>query len=184
MATTESINTTTNDITPEKLTLMKIKAGGFERDFLSEPTTPTGAPPALEYPPQRTMSHHSQAGGMRSSLSRRSTSRQVSSSRRSSSFLQSHRDKMSSELTSQAEGKFFALMDLMSTASREASSLKESWSRIIREREMLARERDELLERVEEVTETLERTQSEYQHHGHVSQSRTQLSIKSYVNMS
>ena len=71
------------------------------------------------------------------------------------------------ELTSQAEGKFFALMDLMSTASREAGSLKESWARIIREREALVREREELLERVEEVTETLERTQSEYHHHGH-----------------
>ena len=71
------------------------------------------------------------------------------------------------ELTSQAEGKFFALMDLMSTASREASSLKESWSRIISEREDLAREREELLNRVDEVTETLERTESEQSHHGH-----------------
>lgn len=71
------------------------------------------------------------------------------------------------ELTSQAEGKFFALMDLMSTASREASSLKESWARIISERDALAREREDLMIRVEEVTETLERTQSEHQHHGH-----------------
>jgi chromosome segregation ATPase len=74
---------------------------------------------------------------------------------------------MSSELTSQAEGKFFALMDLMSTASREASSLKESWSRIISEREALAREREELMIQVDEVTESLERTQSEHHHHGH-----------------
>lgn len=74
---------------------------------------------------------------------------------------------MSLELTSQAEGKFYALMDLMSTASREASSLKESWSRIISERESLAREREELMLRVDEVTETLERTQSEHHHHGH-----------------
>jgi chromosome segregation ATPase len=74
---------------------------------------------------------------------------------------------MSMELTSQAEGKFFALMDLMSTASREASSLKESWARIVSERESLAREREELLLRVDEVTEILERTQSEHHHHGH-----------------
>jgi chromosome segregation ATPase len=114
--------------------------------------------------------HHrsaSSSGMQSSSLTRRST-RQVSlGGRRSSSFLQSHRNKMSTELTSQAEGKFFALMDLMSTASREASSLKESWSRIIAEREALAREREELLIRVDEVTETLERTESEQSHHGH-----------------
>jgi chromosome segregation ATPase len=67
----------------------------------------------------------------------------------------------------QAEGKFFALMDLMSTASREASSLKESWARIVSERESLFKEKEELLSRVEEVTETLERTQSEHHHHGH-----------------
>ena len=168
----ETSATTANNITPEKLTLMKIKAGGFEREFLSEPTTPTGIPPSLDFPPLR--SHHSSSGGMHSSgnmhsssLTRR-TSRQVSSaSRRSSSFLQSHRNKMSSELTSQAEGKFFALMDLMSTASREASSLKESWARIISERESLVREREELMMQVEEVSETLERTQSEHHHHGH-----------------
>jgi hypothetical protein len=172
MAATQT-RTSINDITPEasrpcgnvgetytdfipldiqKLTLMKIKAGGFEQEFLSEPTTPTTIPPTLDFPPLR--SHHS--------------SRQVSSSsRRSSSFLASHRSKMSMELTSQAEGKFFALMDLMSTASREASSLKESWARIIAERDALAREREELEIRVEEVTETLDRTQSEHQHHGH-----------------
>jgi chromosome segregation ATPase len=74
---------------------------------------------------------------------------------------------MSSQLSREAEGKFFALMDLMSTASREASSLKESWSRIVSERESLYREKEELLSRVEEVTETLERTQSEHHHHGH-----------------
>jgi chromosome segregation ATPase len=58
-------------------------------------------------------------------------------------------------------------MDLMSTASREASSLKESWARIVSERESLFKEKEELLSRVEEVTETLERTQTEHHHHGH-----------------
>jgi chromosome segregation ATPase len=86
--------------------------------------------------------------------------------------LQSHRSEMSRELTSQAEGKFFALMDLMSSASREASSLKESWSRIVSERELLLRERDELQVRVDEVTETLERRESEFHHHGHESSER------------
>jgi len=151
-----TVSETYTDFIPfdvQKLTLMKIKAGGFEQEFLSEPTTPTNIPPTLDFPPLR--SNH-QAGSMHSSASRRS-----------SSFLASHRSKMSMELTSQAEGKFFALMDLMSTASREASSLKESWARIIAERDALAREREELEIRVEEVTETLDRTQSEHQHHGH-----------------
>jgi len=104
---------------------------------------------------------------MSSSVMTRRTSRATSGARRRSSFLHSHRSEMSRELTSQAEGKFFALMDLMSTASREASSLKESWARIVSERESLFKEKEELLSRVEEVTETLERTQSEHHHHGH-----------------
>ena len=162
-----TVSETYTDFIPfdvQKLTLMKIKAGGFEQEFLSEPTTPTNIPPTLDFPPLR--SNH-QAGSMHSSVARRSSRQVSSSSRRSSSFLASHRSKMSMELTSQAEGKFFALMDLMSTASREASSLKESWARIIAERDALAREREELEIRVEEVTETLDRTQSEHQHHGH-----------------
>jgi chromosome segregation ATPase len=169
----ESTSTRAKDITPEKLTLMKIRAGGFEREFLSEPSSPINIPPSLDFPPQLGR-HHSASGhvhssssnNMHSSLTRRS-SRQVSSATRRSSFLQSHRNKMSMELTSQAEGKFFALMDLMSTASREASSLKESWARMISEREALAREREELMVQVDEVHETLERTQSEHYHHGH-----------------
>jgi chromosome segregation ATPase len=169
----DSTSTRAKDITPEKLTLMKIRAGGFEREFLSEPSSPINIPPSLDFPPQLGR-HHSASGhmhssssnNMHSSLTRRS-SRQVSSATRRSSFLQSHRNKMSMELTSQAEGKFFALMDLMSTASREASSLKESWARMISEREALAREREELMVQVDEVHETLERTQSEHHHHGH-----------------
>lgn len=147
------------EITPEKLTIMKIKAGGFERDILSAPSSPTGMRQSFDF------SNHN--NDLRSSLTRRS-SRQVSSStRRSSSFLHSHRSKMSQELTTQAEGKFFALMDLMSTASREASSLKESWARIISERESLLREKEELVVRMDEVTEILERKESEHHHHGH-----------------
>lgn len=73
---------------------------------------------------------------------------------------------MSMELTSQAEGKFFALMDLMSNASREASSLKEVWSRIISERESFAREREELLEQITEVSEELEVQSNQQNRHG------------------
>ncbi|KAI4689895.1 uncharacterized protein J4E84_004076 [Alternaria hordeiaustralica] len=150
---------TTADISPERLTIMKLKASGL-RDVFSEPSSPTG---------NRSFSFASQAngGGHSSSLTRRTTRQTSSSSRRASSFLQSHRSKMSTELTSQAEGKFFALMDLMSTASREASSLKESWSRIMAERDSLSRERDELLITVEEVTEEIQRKEAEHSHYGH-----------------
>lgn len=92
-------------------------------------------------------------------------SRQVTktSSRRSTSFISAHRHKMSSELTAQAETKFFALMELMANASREASSLKEFWSRIISEREAFAQEREELLEQVTEISQELEQRSNERQ---------------------
>lgn len=150
------ISAVTSDITPEKLTILKLKSG-LARDVLSEPSSPTGHHRSFSFG----------GSGRHSSMAVRSTRQTSSSSRRASSFLQSHRSKMSTELTSQAEGKFFALMDLMATASREASSLKEAWARIIADRDALIRERDELVVRVEEVTETLERKESEYGHHGH-----------------
>ncbi|KAL6706254.1 hypothetical protein ACN47E_005989 [Coniothyrium glycines] len=149
------ITAVNSDITPEKLTILKLKSG-FARDVLSEPSSPSGY-----------QSFNTGRASRRSSFAARS-SRQVSgSSRRASTFLQSHRSKMSSELTSQAEGKFFALLDLMATASREASSLKEAWVRIIADRDALMRERDDLVVNIEEITETLERKESEYDHHGH-----------------
>jgi chromosome segregation ATPase len=154
----DDTHTSLPNIAPEKLTMLKIKHGELGRAVFSEPSSPTSGHRSLNF-----------SNDMRSSVTRRSTSRSASASRRRSSFLHSHRSEMSRELTSQAEGKFFALMDLMSTASREASSLKESWARIVSEREALLRERDELLARVEEVTETLERRESEYHHHGHES---------------
>ncbi|KAL7776023.1 hypothetical protein CFE70_006436 [Pyrenophora teres f. teres 0-1] len=74
---------------------------------------------------------------------------------------------MSMELTSQAEGKLFAFVDTMSSAAREAASLKESWARMMAERDSLLRERDELLVTVEEVTEEFQRKDAEHSHHGH-----------------
>ena len=150
-----------SDITPEKLTIMKLKASGIGRDVLSEPSSPTGLRQSFSF------GAHTNGTALGSSMARRSSRQVSSSSRRASTFLQSHRSKMSSELTSQAEGKFFALMDLMSTASREASSLKESWARIMSERDALVRERDELLVTVEEVTEEIQRKEAEYSNHGH-----------------
>ncbi|KAF9693064.1 hypothetical protein EKO04_008685 [Ascochyta lentis] len=158
MSVTQDMLTPLPDITPEKLTILKLKHSTLNRDVFSEPSSPIGELRGMDF---------NSSNNMNSVVTRRSSSRAASGSRRRSSFLHSHRSEMSRELTSQAEGKFFALMDLMSTASREASSLKESWARIVSERESLSREKEELLSRVDEVTETLERTQSEHHHHGH-----------------
>ena len=165
MATIE-IPPTVPEVSPEQLKIMKIKhnAGVFERDFRSEPTSPTHEYQSLDH---STFGNGQSHGRSSSSLMRRNSSRQVSSvSRRASSFVHSHRSQMSMELSSKANSKFFALMDLMSTASREASSLKETWSHIISERESLARENEELLRRVEETTEIIERKEKEYHSHG------------------
>jgi len=166
MASTIEIPPTVPEISPEQLKIMKIKhnAGVFERDFRSEPTSPTQEFQSLDLSAYANGHSH---GRSSSSLMRRNSSRQVSSaSRRASSFVHSHRSQMSMELSSKANSKFFALMDLMSTASREASSLKETWAHIISERESLARENEELLRRVEEATDIMERKEKEYHSHG------------------
>lgn len=58
-------------------------------------------------------------------------------------------------------------MDLISSASREAASLKESWARILSERDALLREKDELMVTVEEITEEIQRKETEHTQHGH-----------------
>lgn len=153
------------NITPEKLTMMKIRAGGFENDLLSEPGTPLRERGSMSF------GHSGESHEARSSsVTRRTSSRALSSSRRSS--LLAHRISSSKELTAGAEGRFYALMDLMSTASRDASSLKESFSRIIAERDALLRERDELLVRVDEITEVIETKEREHSHRGHEADER------------
>lgn len=151
-----------SDLTPEKLAIMRLNNSAD--DIFSDPGTPetyTKHRSSLG----RSHSHsHSWADGGRS-LAR--TSRQISSAnRRTSSFMHSHRSKMSMELTSQAEGKFFSLIELMTNASKEASSLKEYWSRLMSDRESFEQEREDLLMRIDEVTETLERKEDQHHHHG------------------
>lgn len=164
MATIDSTILGHPDVSPEKkLALLKINSSHLDGDILSEPDT----------------SRHHHANGFhshaRSSSARgvtRTASKVTSANRRSSSFIQSHRNKMSMDLTSQAETKFFALMEFMSSASREASSLKEYWSKLMAERESFAQEREELMARVEEVTETLEQKESMHSQHGHEAHER------------
>jgi len=56
-------------------------------------------------------------------------------------------------------------MELMASASREASSLKEVWTKLIAERESWAEERQELMDSVTEITSELERRDTERHHH-------------------
>lgn len=61
--------------------------------------------------------------------------------------------------------KFFSLMELMASASREASSLKEVWAKLIAERESWADERNELMEQVTEFSTQLETVQADRHRH-------------------
>lgn len=155
-----------SDMTPEKLALMRLNNSAD--DIFSDPGSPDTYTAKLRSSLGRSNSHshsHSWANGGGQSLAR--SSRQVSSgNRRSSSFMNSHRSKMSMELTTQAESKFFSLIELMTNASKEASSLKEYWSRLMSDRDGFEQEREELLLRIDEVTETLERKENQHHHHG------------------
>ncbi|KUJ18622.1 uncharacterized protein LY89DRAFT_581854 [Mollisia scopiformis] len=175
-----SAETLTNpEFTPDKLSIMKLRDSSFlnSRDYLSAPTTPTGIRKSFDF---------SNGLDYSKSDSMARSSRQISSSTRlSNSFRQSQGGlKVSMELTRQAEGKFFALMDLVSNASREATSLKEIWSALIQERESLTRERENLLETITEVTETLERTESQQHSHGREHEQRKNQVEKLLVELS
>lgn len=164
-------------ITPEKLAIMKLNLQSHEhaREFVSEPTTPTGG----------RKFDFSNGNNESSSRSLARTSRQFSrSSRRSSSFVSSHQNKMSMELSNQAESKFFALLELMTSASREASSLKEIWAKIASERESFSRERSEMLEELTEVSQELAQKSTEQHRHGHEASARKQQVEKLLVELS
>lgn len=155
-----SVFDSSSTLTPEKLAIMKLNSS-LDRDVFSEPASPTLGSRRINFDSQTEVN-----GGNERSLATRATRHVSNSSRRTSSFMSSHRNKMSMELTTQAESKFFSLMDFMSNASREASSLKEYWSRLMSERESFAREKEELLVQIDDITESLERTQSQHHHHG------------------
>jgi hypothetical protein len=160
METSELRSSENVGMTPEKLAVMKLKlsAHNHTRDVFSEPTTPTGARKSFNF-----------ANGVQESSSRSMirSKRQISrSSQRATSFVSTHRNKMSMELSTKAESKLFALMELMASASREASLFKEYWARIAAERESFGREREEMLEELTEVSQELERKSTEHHRHG------------------
>lgn len=150
------------ELSAEKLASMKRQSSGMESEIFSEPSTPNGGlrKSGLDY------SSGATNGSSSSRSAAHSSHALVRSSRRSSASVSSHRMKMSTELTAAAEAKFFALMDMMASASREAASLKESWYQIISEREAFTIEREEMVEQINEFAKDVERRDGEKYIHG------------------
>lgn len=150
MSGIDSVLADSSSISPQHLALMKLDAES-DGDVFSDTVTPLRA------------SHSYRGASAGGALTRTSRRQSGSVSRRTSAFMASHRSKMALELSTQAEAKFSAFMEFMASASKEASSFKEYWSKLLVERESFEQEREELLARVDEVTETLELNQK----HGH-----------------
>ncbi|KAI5238664.1 hypothetical protein E4T43_07261 [Aureobasidium subglaciale] len=117
-------------------------------------------------------SSSSASGGSASYRSmRRSTS--SASRRRGSLASSSFRNSLAIENSGQAESKFFAFLDMVANASKEAISLKELWSQMAAERRNFATEREELREQIEEVTYELEtKQQDNHRYDGEVAESK------------
>jgi hypothetical protein len=144
------------DVTPEKLTMLNIKAHDHDHDTRSEMGGISQFPRHAglrNSNARRTSGAHSVVGGG-SKLASRSRMLTTSGSRRQSSYLANHRSRMSADLTSQAESKFTSLMEVMTSATREASSFKEFWLALMADRESFDREREELMLRIDEYEES------------------------------
>ncbi|KAK2041764.1 hypothetical protein LZ31DRAFT_543863 [Colletotrichum somersetense] len=125
--------------------------------------------------------HHSSRGGSPngSVLSAYTTRRRVSrTSWGAGGFSAAHRTEISKELTSQAEGEFFALTELMTSMSRRSLSLREVWNKIIAERDAAYAEMDRMCERYEELTEIIEQKEKEHHHHNNGHDERKQELLK------
>lgn len=144
------------DVTPEKLTMLNIKAHDHEQDTRSEVGGISQFPrhASLRNSNARRASGAHSVVGAGSKLASRSRMLTTSGSRRQSSYLANHRSRMSAELTSQAESKFTSLMEVMTSATREASAFKEFWSQLMADRESFDREREELMLRIDEYEES------------------------------
>jgi len=155
---------------PSQLAILKLSSHLRDRDTFSEPDTSGPSAARSHNALLRAGGSGNFSGASRASfggskaLTARSSCHISSSSRRNSSFIANHRSKMSLELTSQAESKFFALMELMTSANKEASSLKEYWSTLMADRDSFNSEREELLLQIEEISENLERKDDQHHH--------------------
>ena len=159
-----------NDLTAEKLKAIDVQVTEVEDDSLINSPTP-------EMNRSWHRPSHSRAASPTGSVTsmRSMSSRRFVSGSRSSSFHSSYHHEFSKELTAQAESKFFALMELMASASREASSLKEVWSKLLSERESWSVERTRFFSKFKEYERTIktyEHKHKEYENHGHEHEER------------
>jgi len=125
--------------------------------------------------------HHSPRGGSPTGSVRSAytTRRRVSrTSWSAGGFSSAYRSEVSKELTSQAEGEFFALTELMASMSRRSLSMREVWTKIIAEREAAYAEMDRMCERYEELTEIIEQKEKEHHHHNNDQEERKQDLLK------
>jgi hypothetical protein len=142
------------NVTPDKLTSLKLKTLNDEQDARSEagglPQFGGRASVLRAGGGRRISGAQSVVGGSRTVHNRSSRLVTSGGSRRQSSFLANHRSRMSADLTAQAESKFTTLIELMTSASREASSFKEYWLALMADRESFDREREELMLQIDE----------------------------------
>ena len=141
--------------TPDKLTSMKLKTLNDEHEARSEAgSLPQfgGRASLLRAGGGRRISGSASVVGGSRTVNRSSRLVTGGGSRRQSAFLANHRSRMSADLTAQAESKFSSLIELMTSASREASSFKEFWLALMADRESFDREREELMLQIDELT--------------------------------
>ena len=144
------------DVTPDKLTMLKLKTHDREQDSRSEAGGVSQFPRHASLRNsnfRRTSGAQSVIGGG-SKLATRSRVLTSGGSRRQSSYLANHRSRLSADLTAQAETKFTSLMEMMTSVTREASSFKEFWASLMADRESFDREREELMLRIDEYEES------------------------------
>ncbi|EXJ84869.1 hypothetical protein A1O3_05544 [Capronia epimyces CBS 606.96] len=137
-----------SQLTADKLALIKLSTTELDGDALSDAGT---------------VNVYRNGGFSRSGTLR--SSRRQSSLLRSSRTESSSYAKFSSETTAQVETKFTALMDIISNASREASSLQSIWERLKHEREVYLEERESLIAQATELTAELTSREEERTRH-------------------
>ncbi|KAK5047767.1 hypothetical protein LTR84_006432 [Exophiala bonariae] len=134
-----------NDTAPEKLAVIRLNSNGLDDDLISNAGTVD----------------ITRGSGIARSASLRSYRRQSSLLRSSSRMESSSYFKHSAELTAQAESKFMVLMEVMATASKEASSLKAIWESMKHERELLLEKHEALVSQTTDLTAELRTREDE-----------------------
>lgn len=139
-----------NDMTPEKSALVRISNTELDGDIMSDAGTVNGY----------RGSALARSGSLRSFRRQSSILRTSRVSSSSSSYA-----KFSAELTAQAESKFKLLMEVIASASSEASSLKAIWESMKHEREVFLQEHEALISQTSELSTELRAREDERSRH-------------------